>query len=247
MNRKGERFWMQWSNKPIYDENGEVVEILSIGTDRTEYRRAEEQLAKSLAEKEMLLKEIHHRVKNNMQIISSLLNLQSGKMLHPIDVELVKESQNRVYSMSLIHEQLYESENLAEIDFQSYSEDLASFLSEIYLSAEDRVDIDVQAKGIYLGVDKAIPCGLIVNELISNSLKYAFPERPKQGTIQLTMQRENNFLLTVEDSGAGFPEESDGLKHQGLGYQLVYALSQQLEGMLNIENDHGLRVSIKFP
>jgi PAS domain S-box-containing protein len=247
MNRKGERFWMQWSNKPIYDENGNVAEILSIGTDRTEYRRAEEKLAKSLEEKEMLLKEIHHRVKNNMQIISSLLNLQSGRMRHPVDVELVKESQNRVYSMSLIHEQLYESENLAEIDFQSYIEELVSFLAEIHLSSEDRVEIEVHARGISLGVDKAIPCGLIVNELVSNSLKYAFPGRPKEGIIQLSMSKENDYLLTVKDSGIGFHEQFDKTKNRGLGYQLIDALTEQINGEMHIENNSGLKVTVTFP
>ena len=247
MNRKGERFWMQWSNKPIYDENGNVAEILSIGTDRTEYRRAEEKLAKSLEEKEILLKEIHHRVKNNMQIISSLLNLQSGRMRHPVDVELVKESQNRVYSMSLIHEQLYESENLAEIDFQPYIEELVSFLAEIHLSSEDRVEIEVDARGISLGVDKAIPCGLIVNELVSNSLKYAFPGRPKEGIIQLSMNKDNDYLLTVNDSGIGFHEQFDQTKNRGLGYQLIDALTEQINGEMHIENNSGLKVTVTFP
>ena len=219
----------------------------AIESRQKQIEKSAERIAVSLKEKEMLLKEIHHRVKNNLQIISSLLNLQSGRMHHPADVDLVRESQNRVYSMSLIHEQLYQSENLAEIDFQSYTEELVSFLSEIYLSAEDRVDITVRAEGIYLGVDKAIPCGLIVNELVSNSFKYAFPGRPKQGRIQLTMNSGNSYLLTVEDSGVGLGEKLEDLKGRGLGYQLVEALSEQMEGNLEIESDGGLRVTVTFP
>ena len=225
-----------------FSKMGKAIESRQKQIEKTTKR-----LATSLKEKEMLLKEIHHRVKNNMQVISSLLNLQSGRMLHPADVDLVKESQNRVYSMSLIHEQLYQSKNLAEIDFQSYTEELVSFLSEIYLSPEDRVDITVRAEGIYLGVDKAIPCGLIVNELVSNSFKYAFPGRPKQGRIQLTMNSGKGYLLTVEDSGIGLGEKLEDLKGRGLGYQLVEALSQQMMGDLEIESGEGLRITVTFP
>ena len=244
--RHGEWRWIQWSNKPIYNAEGEVKEILSIGTDRTMFKKAEQRISSSLQEKEILLKEIHHRVKNNMQIISSLLNLQSIKINDPGDLELFQASQNRVYSMSLIHEQLYESENLAEINFQDYIRELVSHISDTYLTPEDNINFDIKAENAFFGIDKAIPCALMVNELLSNAVKYAFPARPAAGKVEIILKHQQQYVLTVRDNGIGLPDGFDPKQPDGLGYQLITALIDQLEGELLAESDSGTVITITF-
>lgn len=249
INSEGEARWFQWSNKPIYDENGRVAEILSIGTDRTAYKRAEEKISQSLEEKEILLKEIHHRVKNNMQIISSLLNLQEGKMRNPDDLLLFQESESRVHFMSLIHEQLYESENFTEINFQNFINEMISYISDIYLTGQDRIEFSISTDDISLDIDRAIPCALIINELLSNSMKYAFPERPCTGKILVQLTHENGYILTFADNGIGYPEGFDPKASTGLGFQLVNALVDQLGGSYTIEKrgtEAGAAITIQF-
>ncbi len=245
--RTGERRWIQWSNKAIYDENGDIQEILSIGTDRTDYKKAEEKISASLHEKEILLKEIHHRVKNNMQIISSLLSLQAAKVHDSRDLDLFRESQNRVHSMSLIHEQLYESDNLAEINFHDYMQELITYISDIYLDAENEIIFTTDIRDIFLGIDKAIPCALITNELLSNAVKYAFQGNPKRGKISILMEYDKEYVLTVRDSGKGLPGDFNLEKSAGLGYQLIIALIEQLQGTLHFDNNKGAVITVRFP
>lgn len=244
--REGKPLWIQWSNKPIYDAEGNIREILSIGTDRTDYKAAEERITHSLHEKDILLKEIHHRVKNNMQIISSLLSLQAARMYDPRDIDLLIESQNRVHSMSLIHEQLYESDNLAEINFQDYIQDLVNYISGSYTSKGDTLSFFIEGKEMFLGIDKAIPCALITNELLSNAVKYAFPEKPANRRVDIILKHDTTYTLTVRDNGGGFPDGFDASRPRGLGYQLITALIQQLQGELRIENDNGAVVTVEF-
>lgn len=244
--KSGKQVWIQWSNKPIYGGDGKIREMLSIGTDRSEYKAAEEKISGSLKEKEILLKEIHHRVKNNMQIISSLLSLQTGKMFDPRDIRLLQTSQNRVHSMSLIHEQLYESENLAEIDFRQYINELVSYISDTYLTQENDIVLKTAVEDIFLGIDTAIPLALIVNELISNAVKYAFPERKRGGRVDISLQKKDNYVLTVRDNGIGLPAEFDSSVPDSLGYQLITALIDQLQGKMEIESDSGTVVTITF-
>ena len=237
--RRGERRWIQWSNRPIYDENGVLTEILSIGTDRTEFRRAEEQINRSLQEKEILLKEIHHRVKNNMQIISSLLNLQSQTMHDSRDVDLFRESQNRVHSMALVHEQLYQSDNLADIDLESFIRDLVGYMSDTYLNGRDSVRFELKTRKRRMDLDHAVPCALILNELVSNALKYAYPGSPKNGIIEIVIdggEGPGRTRLFIRDDGIGMAAPDDTLQHPGMGLQLVSALTQQLNGELSIES-----------
>jgi two-component sensor histidine kinase len=157
-----------------------------------------------------LLKEVHHRVKNNLQVISSLLNLQASQIPDPGTKDILRESQNRVRTMALIHEKLYQSSDLAQVDFASYLRGLANFLLQSYRGRSENVSIQVDAENIMLDIDTAIPCGLIANELISNSLKYAFPGN-QRGCVTLTCQHVNNdhFELTVSDDGVGLPEGFD--------------------------------------
>ena len=246
LSRRGERRWVQWSNKPIYDKEGTVIEILSIGTDRTAFKEAERRISTSLREKEILLREIHHRVKNNMQIISSLLSLQSVNIIDSRDLKLFQASQNRVHSMSLIHEQLYESENLAEINFHAFIGELITYISDMYLSPEDDIQFTIEAGKAYLGVDRAIPCALIVNELLSNAVKYAFPSRPARGRVEILMEHKEHYTLTVRDNGIGLPPGFDPAKPRGLGYQLIIALTDQLQGELRVESGSGSVITITF-
>ncbi len=219
-------------------------------------RERTRELEASLAEKEVLLKEIHHRVKNNLQVISSLLNLQSGYINDEAALQMFKESQNRVRSMALIHEKLYQSEDLARIDFAEYIQDLANYLIRMYGTGTYRVRLRVNVENVSLDVDMAIPCGLIVNELISNSLKYAFPmedraldeQQKSEAEIRVDLRSDNsgNLMLIVNDNGVGFPENLDFRETESLGLQLVNTLTEQLEGSIELDRTSGTTFKITF-
>lgn len=212
-----------------------------------ERQRAEELIKASLKEKEMLLQEIHHRVKNNLQVISSLLNLQSSYVDNPEIREIFQESQNRVRSMALVHEKLYRSDDLARIDLADYIRNLASFLFRSYRAGAGHITLNVQADNVFLGIDAAVPCGLILNELISNALKHAFPDkRPGQIRVELRTGPEGAVNLVVADNGIGFPPDFDFTATDSLGMQLVHTLVEQLDGTLEISGREGASFNIKF-
>jgi PAS domain S-box-containing protein len=213
-----------------------------------ERTRAEERLKESLGEKEVLLQEIHHRVKNNLQIISSLIALQSRHIVEEKMAAVLNDSQNRIRSMALIHEQLYHSEDLARIDFAGYLRNLSNTLLRSYTDAAAAVTLRVEADPVLLRVGTAIPCGLIVNELVSNCLKHAFP-RGTRGEIRVGLSRnqDNEYTLLVSDNGQGLPEDLDFRKSQSLGLRLITNLAEsQLRGRLEIRSDHGVEVRIIF-
>lgn len=215
--------------------------------DITERKREEEKIRASLREKEILLKEIHHRVKNNLQIISSLLNLQSAHIRDPRALEVFKEGQGRVRSMALIHEKLYQSEDLARVDFSEYIKNLAAYLFRSYEVHAGAVRLSVEAEDVLLGVDTAIPCGLIINELVSNSLKHAFPGGTG-GSINITLRpaASERLTLTVADDGVGLPEGFDVRDTPSLGLQLVNTLARQLGGNVRVGDCAGAEFSITF-
>ena len=230
----------------LKDAQGVPVRMLGTMTDITERQRAEVQIAASLKEKEVLLKEIHHRVKNNLQVISSLLNLQAANVADPRALEQLRESQNRIRSMALIHERLYQSDNLARIDFGEYIRSLVGYLVRSY--AIPSVNVNVTVKNVSLPVNAAIPCGLIINELVSNALKYAFPHgRGGEVGIRLEMTTERSAVLTVQDNGVGLPRDVDFQSSTTLGLQLVNTLSKQLNGVIGLIRDRGTTFSIIFP
>jgi len=215
----------------------------SLHAEMKERALAQEITRTSLHEKEVLLKEIHHRVKNNLQIISSLLNLQSGTS-HD-NSSAFKESQSRIKSMALIHEKLYQSESLSHIDFSGYVASLTSYLVRSY-SLSPNVTMEMDIQGISLDVDKAIPCGLIINELVSNSLKYAFPEQRK-GLIRINMiKNEGSYLLIISDNGTGLPIGMDFRNTTSLGLQLVNTLTDQIEGNIELVPGIGTAYRISF-
>lgn len=210
-------------------------------------KRAEEQITASLAEKEVLLKEIHHRVRNNLQVISSLLGLQGRYIKDEQAVEMFKESQNRVKSIALIHERLYQSKDLAKIDFTGYIRNLVTHLFHCYGASSEVIDLNITADSVFLGVDKAIPCGLLINELVSNSLKHAFPPG-MEGEIRIDLRRDANKKITliVSDTGVGIPKNVDFDTIPSLGLKLVKTLTNQLGGALEIANTGGTEVKISF-
>jgi two-component sensor histidine kinase len=213
-----------------------------------ERRRAEEQVKASLREKEVLLKEIHHRVKNNLQVVSSLLNLQSGQIHDPRITEAFRDSQNRVRSMALIHERLYQSENLAVIDFSDYVRNLAEHLLLSYGVGAEDVALVVEADEVFLDIDTAAPCGLLLNELVSNALKHGFPGSRK-GEIQvgLCADQDGHLTLTVSDNGVGFPKDMEIENAKSLGLQLVHTLVGQLDGRIEVHRRNGTAFHVTFP
>ncbi|NBB72883.1 MAG: PAS domain S-box protein [Bacteroidetes bacterium] len=222
-------------------------DIVCVAQDITDRKQAEERLKASLREKEVLLREIHHRVKNNLQIISSLLHLQSKQIEHAAARTLFAESQSRIRSMALIHERLYQSDDLAQVDFAAYLDGLTEHLFRSYNVRRDTIACELQADGGSLSVDRAIPCGLIVNELVANALKHAFPDG-RSGTIRVRYAEEDDTAhLIVADDGVGTPEDVEADASDSLGLRLVRGLVQQLDGSLAIARDSGLRFTITFP
>jgi len=221
--------------------------VLATTRDVTEQREAEDRLRASLKEKEILFKEVHHRVKNNLQIVSTLLHLQSKFLVDERDLKTFKESQNRVRAMALIHEKLYGSKNLAKLDLASYVASLADHLFEAFGVDRSTVKLQAEVEDIALNMDKAVPFGLILNELVSNALKYAFPEGRK-GTVRIELRARQNgeVALSVSDDGVGLPAEVDFRDAKTLGLHLVRMLAWQLQGSLEREDGPGTKFVIAF-
>ncbi|MEO0458230.1 MAG: histidine kinase dimerization/phosphoacceptor domain -containing protein [Cyanobacteria bacterium P01_A01_bin.114] len=208
--------------------------------DILERQRAEQQIKASLREKEALLKEIHHRVKNNLQIISSLLNLQSSSIKDKQTLELFQISQNRVHLIALIHEKLYQSNDLGKINFRSYFQDLCDYLLRSYKLTPNSVSLMIEIDDFSLEIDTAVSCGLIINELMSNSLKYAFREFDS-GVIQIkaNLIDEAHFTISFRDNGVGLPQSIDTENSESLGLKIIFNLTEQLGGSLVIKRDNG--------
>ncbi len=201
-----------------------------------------------LNEKDCLLKEIHHRVKNNLQIISSLLKLQANQTKEVQSAALFKDSQDRITSMALIHEQLYQSKDLSNIDFGLYIKTLVNSLMRSYRHESRRIRSDIESNSVFLGIDVAIPCGLIINELVSNSLKYAF-SGAKEGVISISIQliNHNEILLAISDDGIGLPENNDFKRAKTFGLQLITGLVEhQLAGKIEMIRNPGTQFYIRF-
>lgn len=213
----------------------------------TELVEANSSLKRLLEEKTVLLKEVHHRVKNNLQIISSLLNLQSGSIQDPVALKCFNESRNRVRSMALIHEKLYQSNDLAQIDFEDYLKTLTTGLQSSFAGSARGVQMSVEVDAVMLGVDSAVPCGLIVNELVTNCFKYAFKDRPGEIRVGLKRAPGSRLQLTVSDDGVGFPKGIDLRNTESLGMQIVTTLADQLEGSIELRNGVGTTFEISFP
>ena len=225
---------------PIYDESGKVYRIAGICEDISDRKLAEARIQAALREKEILLKEIHHRVKNNMQVVSSLLQLQAQYIEDETTLSLFEESQNRIHSMALIHEQLYQSENLDRIDLPLYVENLVANVYQSFGCCNSSIQIQLNIDPISLNIETAIPCGLIINELVSNSLKYAFPYSISgEINIKFSEISSQQFHLIIQDNGVGFPADFDVENTETLGIRLVRMLTSQLDGSLTIDSQYG--------
>jgi PAS domain S-box-containing protein len=227
--------------------SGSVEFLSTIIRDMSEQKESEVRIKASLEEKEVLLKEIHHRVKNNLQIVSSLLQLQASYIKDNDALQIFEESRDRIKSMALIHEQLYQSNDLAQIDFPEYLRSLLSMVLSAHRSNRTRVDTKLHVDPIQLDLDTAIPIGLITNELVTNSLKYAFAGRSVgEIGVRLTKSETGDFLLMVSDNGVGFPEKFNFDKANSLGLRLVRILSKQMRARLEISNGMGTQFRVYF-
>ncbi len=233
---------------PIRQADNRIFRLVGISRDFTDRRLAEENIRTALREKEILLKEIHHRVKNNLQVISSLLNLQTRTLKDPHMLSIFRESQLRVHAMALIHEKLYQSHDLAKVDFAEYIRSLVNHLFRAYTVSRASVTLQMQLDDVFLRVDTAIPCGLILNELVSNALKYAFPHE-RTGTLQIKLipDQHGQVCVWVQDDGIGFPSDLDFRKTDSLGLQLVNTLIEQLQGTIELQNSGGTTFLYTFP
>lgn len=237
---------------------------VTLTTDITEQKKAEKylrnahddleikvqertsELLATLQEKELLLREIHHRVKNNLQIISSLLNLQIPYIKDEQSVEFFKESQNRVKSISMVHEKLYQSKNLDKIDFGSYISNIVTNLFQTYAVDQDKIEYDLNLDSIELNIETSIPCGLIITELLTNSIKHAF-RGDKKGKILIKLHSNGGkFHLVVKDNGIGFPDDLNFKSNESLGLQLVDLLVTQLDGVIELNRENGTEFKIEF-
>ncbi|WDF56104.1 tetratricopeptide repeat-containing sensor histidine kinase [Mucilaginibacter sp. KACC 22063] len=213
---------------------------------QAEINRQNNQLLKLVEEKEWLVKEIHHRVKNNLQIVISLLNTQSAYLDNEDALDAIKNSQHRMQTMSLIHQKLYQSDNLSTIDMAVYIRELVEYLSDSFGKSRN-IKIDFEVSPIRLDVSQAVPLGLIMNEAISNSIKYAFKD-VQSGRIDVLLQPapEGSYLMCIADNGTGLPQDFDPYNTSSLGMSLMLGLTQQLDGELNLENNNGLKVCVTF-
>jgi PAS domain S-box-containing protein len=230
--------WLQTFVNPIYVDDRQD-EVSCLVYDTTDRKLIERKIRESLKEKEVLLQEIHHRVKNNLQVISSILNLQASYVTDEKTLDILEESQNRIKSMSFIHETLYRTTDFSSINFSEYLRTLAYNLIQSYRLKKYNVRLHVEMDDIAVHIDQAIPCGLIVNELISNALKYAFRERT-EGNLHLNLHKKKNTLtLRIADDGIGLPKDFRYDKTDSLGVQLVFTLTEQLDGTLKVSSKPG--------
>lgn len=232
---------------PIKDKSGNTLGSVHIARDITERKIMEDKIKTSLQEKEMLIRETYHRVKNNLMVISSLLDLQA-RYIEDIETQnIFRDSQNRARSMALIHEKLYQTTDLKWINFANYIKKLSMELFETYSGQSSIIKINFDLEDHELDTETSIPLGLIVNELISNGLKHAFPDG-RNGTIKIKFYKDGGkYVLIISDNGIGFPEELDYKKSDSLGLRIVNSLVDQIHGEIDMDRTYGTKFTIKFP
>lgn len=239
-------FWLELFVNPIFNTEGEVGEVSMVAHDISEKKISSIEIEESLKEKEVLLKEIHHRVKNNLQVISSILNLQSSFVTDENTLGILQESRNRIRSMAIIHENLYRTEDFSSIKFDNYLKNLTANLIASY-SVNRRIELDTNLEEVDLVLDQAIPCGLLTNELITNSLKYAWGEDERQGVIFIRLsQKDTTITLEIGDDGKGLPDEFEKMQSDTLGLQLVSTLAEQLDATLEVNSEKGTHYTVTF-
>jgi PAS domain S-box-containing protein len=256
--KDGRRFWARWVSTTIRDSNQQPCAFAKVLRDETERRRAEERLRASLIEKDALLQEIHHRVKNNLQVVVSLLSLQSSRVNRRDMLEILNETQNRIRAIAGIHETLYSSPDLASISFSEYMTQMIRGLFAFYNAQNNSINLKIEADDIVLDITQAIPLGLIVNELVTNALKHAFPAG-RAGTVRVILGYvpeisapdgtldEGSASLAVEDDGIGLPAGFDVQEQESMGLYLVRILTRQLHGTLQVDQDGKTQFRVVFP
>lgn len=247
LKKGGERFWANIVTTPLHDSAGRFCGFAKVIRDITEWKLADQRLRAALNEKEVLLKEIHHRVKNNLQIISSLLSLQARRVDDPSFTAMFKNSCSRIKSMALLHESLYQSQDLAHIAMDEYLRHLVEQLKRTY-DILDAVTFSVQAERVFMEVDPAISCALIINELVANALEHAFPDG-RQGAVRVELSALPNgmCMVVVSDDGIGLPAHVKMGETRTLGLTLVSDLTEQLNGVIALDNRHGTQFTITVP
>jgi PAS domain S-box-containing protein len=237
-----------FSQATFVDFSGKVAGLIGVMTDITERKRAEETIKVSLKEKEVLLREIYHRTKNNLQVVCSLLKLQSVRFSDPQLLGAFEDTGNRIRSMALVHEKLYQSKDLSHIDLKDYIKDLANFLLSNYQTEYGKISLHLDLHSVIVSIDAAMPCGLMINELVSNAIKHAFPgERKGMISIFLNSTQDGDIELRVADDGVGLPPELDVWNTDSLGLKLAINLAtSQLQGKLAIRREHGTEFRLLF-
>lgn len=244
--KDGGLYWVLTTIVPFLNELGKPMQYIAIRADITAQKLVDAKLKDSLKEKEMLLKEVYHRVKNNLQVVSSLLSLQAKSIVNMEAIELLKQSADRIKSMALLHEKLYQSKDLSKIDINEYLHSLIEHLTFAF-DVRDRIKVNMTIANIFLDVDTAIPCGLIVNEIVSNALKHAFPgERKGAATIDFS-ETPDEYRMVIADNGIGFPAGWEPKNCTSLGLELVHELTQQLLGDVAFEGNNGTIFTFRFP
>ena len=239
-----------YSNKayPIVDEAGKLTHVIIQHDDISERKEAEEAMRAALQDKEVLLRELYHRTKNNMQVVSSMLNLEMDRIDDQGAQKILQDMDNRIRSMALVHQKLYQSQNLSSLDLKDYIADLVSLLLESYQTTPDRINFSMQAESIPVVIDIAIPCGLIINEILSNSLKYAFPGNKKGNIyIRLEQAKDATIILEISDDGVGVPPEKNLRQSNTLGMQTIFGIAgHQLNAKVDLKTSHGVTWCVQF-
>jgi PAS domain S-box-containing protein len=245
--KDGSRFWGSGIMTAMHDDAGTLIGFGKIMRDRTAQRQLEEDLRTSLQDKEVLLKEVYHRVKNNLQVVCSLLSLQAEILQDREALLAFHDCQARIQSMALIHEALYHSSSLAQVHFGDYARRLAEDLLRAQSVEPERIRLTFETEEVWLSAEQALPCGLILNELLTNCVKHAFPA-DRAGDICIVVQTdaEAHVTIAVRDTGVGFPEDVDFRTTASLGMQLVCLLTEQLGGTIALERREGTAVTIRF-
>jgi two-component sensor histidine kinase len=246
MSKSGKRLELEGNVVPRI-ENGKIVATHAFFRDVTERKLQEELLRQSIQEKDSLLGEIHHRVKNNLTVVYSLLELQALQVKDDDVRRVFRESQARIRSMALVHEKLYQSETFSSVDLTSYLNELTAYILRINSGMTRHVDVVFGGENIFVHVNQAVPCGLLANEILTNACKYAFAEveRPKLSVTTKVVDNEN--YLCIKDNGPGLPEGFNVSKLNTLGFRLIKTFVNQLKGKMEIKTEGGLVYEIKFP
>ncbi|MGA1874780.1 MAG: histidine kinase dimerization/phosphoacceptor domain -containing protein [bacterium] len=247
--KSGRRIPVLFSRSLMRNEAGGMKGMVFVATDISDRKQAEEKIKASLEEKELLLRELYHRTKNNMQVIVSLIMLQSNYIKDERVLQTFREIENRIKSMALVHKNLYQSKSLSKIDLKQYVEELAQNLLKSYNTPSGQISLKFSAgKSIFISIDTAVPCGLVINEILSNSLQHAFPgDRKGEITMSLHTTDTNEIEIRIADNGIGVPQDFDFRKTNSLGFELIISLiEKQLNGEVKINTDQGMEIRFRF-